>query len=62
MRIIDENLSLKSYLNQAVVEAYEEDLDLVVKETPLDYKDLPKDCPYRIEEIFDPTFPVGLEF
>jgi hypothetical protein len=36
-------------------------MDLVVKETPLDYRDLPKDCPYTLEQIFDLAFPIGLE-
>ena len=59
-RLIDENPSLKPYLNQAISEAYQEGVDLVVKETPLDDKDLPEHCPYTIEQIFDSTFPTGL--
>ena len=52
-----ENPSLKSYLNQAILEAFQDGIDLVLKETPLDEKDLPQECPYSIEKIFDSTFP-----
>ena len=54
---IKENPSLKSYLDQAIIEAYELSLALVVRETRLDYSDLPVDCPYIIDQIFDPYFP-----
>jgi len=54
---IQENPSLKSYLDQAVVEAYELALAIAVRETPLDYQDLPTECPYAIAQILDPNFP-----
>jgi len=53
-----ENPSLKSYLDRAVVEAYQDGIDLVLKETPLEEKDLPIDCIYTIEQLFDVGFPV----
>jgi hypothetical protein len=56
-----ENPSLKSYLNQAILEAFQDGIDLVLKETPLDEKDLPQECPYLIEQIFDSTFPSGIK-
>jgi len=56
-----ENPSLKSYLNQAILEAFQDGIDLVLKETPLDEKDLPQECPYSIEQIFDSTFPSGIK-
>ncbi|NJL88410.1 MAG: DUF29 domain-containing protein [Coleofasciculaceae cyanobacterium SM2_1_6] len=59
--IIDDNPSLKPYLEEAIFRGYAQGLDLVVKETPLDYRDLPKDCPLSVEQIFDPNFPPGLE-
>ncbi|WP_242016627.1 DUF29 domain-containing protein [Pseudanabaena cinerea] len=34
---------------------------LVVRETPLDYPDLPSDCPYAIAQILDPQFPEDLK-
>jgi len=56
--LLTDNPSLKSYLDQAVSEAYELALSLVVRETPLDYPDLPSDCPYSVKQILDPKFPV----
>jgi len=54
---LTDNPSLKSYLAQAVSEAYKLALSLVVRETPLDYPDLPSDCPYSVNQILDPKFP-----
>jgi hypothetical protein len=56
-----ENPSLKSYLNQAILTAYADGIDLVSKETPLDQKDLPRECRYTVEQIFDSAFPKGIE-
>ncbi|MEE3719369.1 DUF29 domain-containing protein [Tumidithrix elongata RA019] len=56
---LKDNPSLKSYLEEAIGEAYELALALVVRETPLDYKDLPSECPYAIAQILDPQFPEG---
>ncbi len=60
-KLIKKNPSLKSYLDEAIADGYESALDLVVRETPLDYKDLPKGCSYSIPQIFDDNFPVGIE-
>ena len=60
-KLITKNPSLKSYLDEAMSEGYESALDLVVRETPLDYKELPQVCPYAIAQIFDNNFPVGVE-
>jgi hypothetical protein len=59
--IMDDNPSLKPYLEEAIFRGYAQGLDLVVKETPLDYSDLPTDCPFTGEQIVDPNFPAGLE-
>jgi hypothetical protein len=56
-----ENPSLKSYLHQAIAEAFPDGIDLVLKETPLEEKDLPSNCPYTFEQLFDPLFPEGIE-
>lgn len=56
-----ENPSLKSYLHQAIAEAFPDGIDLVLKETILEEKDLPSECPYTVEQIFDPLFPNGIE-
>jgi len=55
-----DNPSLKSYLLEAIARAYNAGLDLVVLETPLDYQDLPEECIYTIEQLFNPDFPSGL--
>jgi hypothetical protein len=60
-KLIIKNPSLKSYLDEAMSEGYESALDLVVRETPFDYKELPQVCPYTIAQIFDNNFPIGIE-
>ncbi|MDX2256672.1 MAG: DUF29 domain-containing protein [Pseudanabaenaceae cyanobacterium bins.39] len=57
---LKDNPSLKSYLDEAVIDAYRLGLSLVVRETPFDYPDLPFDCPYAIAQILDPQFPEDL--
>jgi len=57
-KLIRQNPSLKPYLIEAIADAYESGLDLVVAETPLDYADLPENCPYTPEQLLDPNFPV----
>lgn len=59
-KLMKQNPSLKPYLEEAIADAYESGLDLVVRETPLDYQDLPKNCTYILEQLFDPDFPSGL--
>jgi hypothetical protein len=59
--IIEENPSLKSYLEEAIRLGTSQGLDLVVRETPLDYQDLPEECPYSVEQIFDNNFPINME-
>jgi hypothetical protein len=58
--LLKDNPSLKSYLDEAAIDAYELGLALVVRETPLDYQNLPSECPYAIAQILDPEFPIGL--
>ncbi|MBW4515924.1 MAG: DUF29 domain-containing protein [Timaviella obliquedivisa GSE-PSE-MK23-08B] len=60
LRLLQENPSLNPYLAEAIASAHESGLDLVVKETPLDYGDLPENCPYTLEQLFDPDFPANL--
>ena len=61
LQLLNENPSLKPYLEEAMTQAHEAGLDLVVKETPLDYGDLPEHCPYSLEQLFDPDFPTDLK-
>ena len=56
-KIMAQNPSLKPYVPEAILDAYESGKDLVVRETPLDYKDLPETCPYTFEQLLDSNFP-----
>jgi Domain of unknown function DUF29 len=60
LRLLKENPSLKPYLEEAIAYAYQSGLDLVARETSLDYQDLPVDCPYTLDQLFDFNFPSGL--
>jgi hypothetical protein len=48
--------SLKPFLPEAIQAGHEVGLALVVKETPLDYPELPTTCPYGGDQILDPAF------
>ena len=48
--LLEENPSLKSYISEAIAVSYALGTDLVVRETPLDYSDLPEFCPYTWEQ------------
>lgn len=54
-----DNPSLKPYLPEAIERGYQDGLDLVDRETPLDPKQLPQSCPFSEAEIFEE--PVELE-
>lgn len=56
-KLISHNPSLKPYLAGAITDAYESGKDLVVRETTLDYLDLPEICPYTSEQLLNPDFP-----
>ncbi|QYO63027.1 DUF29 domain-containing protein [Leptolyngbya sp. 7M] len=56
LELLQENPSLKPYLPEAVEKGYRAGIDLVVRETPLRYRDLPSDCPYSLEQILEATF------
>jgi hypothetical protein len=58
--LLKDNPSLKSYLAEAVEDGYELGMALVVRETQLDYPDLPLTCPYSVEQALDPGFPEEL--
>ena len=60
MEHLADNPSLKPYLSTAIALAYQDAIDLVVRETPLDDDELPQVCPYAIEQIFDSAFPFEL--
>jgi hypothetical protein len=57
LEILQENPSLKPYLDEAVQKGFRQGINLVLKETPLDLNDLPTECPYAISQILDLLFP-----
>ena len=58
-RLIQDNPSLKPYLQEAFQEAYENGRDLAVGETDLPLKTFPQNCLYSLEEILDCRFYPG---
>lgn len=56
-KLLSQNPSLKPYLLELIADGYESSKDLVVRETPLDYLDLPEKCPYIPEQILDREYP-----
>ncbi|BAC09673.1 tsr2121 [Thermosynechococcus vestitus BP-1] len=56
-KLIHPNPSLQTYRAQAIAKAYKSGQDLGVRETPLDYPDLPETCPYTLEKVLDSQFP-----
>ncbi|WP_055077026.1 DUF29 domain-containing protein [Pseudanabaena sp. 'Roaring Creek'] len=59
--ILRDSPSLKDNLNEIINDSYGAALYLVILETSIDSKDLPKDCPYTIEQILDLGFPTGID-
>ena len=55
-RLIQENPSLKSYLAEALQDAYEDGLDLAVRETGLPFTIFPASCPYTLEQALRSDF------
>lgn len=55
-KLLLENPSLKSELERFIIEAYEDALLLIKKETPIDLKLLPEACPYKFDKISDNDF------
>ncbi|MFM7602659.1 MAG: DUF29 domain-containing protein [Pseudanabaena sp.] len=56
LELVNENLSLKPYLEEAIAKSYKQAIALVVKETPLDKNDLPSECPYTFAQVFNQDF------
>ncbi|MCP2727623.1 DUF29 domain-containing protein [Limnofasciculus baicalensis] len=59
IRLLRDNPSLKNYLQETLLEAYENSRDLAVSETNLPYKTFPQNCPYTWEEIIENSFYPG---
>ncbi len=56
---LEENPSLKSYLSEAIVYAYQDGVDLAIQETNLPDQTFPTGNPYSLSQILDPNFLVN---
>ncbi|MBK1989779.1 DUF29 domain-containing protein [Sphaerospermopsis aphanizomenoides BCCUSP55] len=59
IELLEENPSLKSYLEEVVGKAYLKGVELAVRETDLPHRTFPSDCPYSLTEILDDGFYPG---
>ncbi|MFB2979804.1 DUF29 domain-containing protein [Microseira sp. BLCC-F43] len=57
--LLDENPSLKPYLQETLQKIYEGGRDLATGETNLPRKTFPENCPYTLEEILNDSFYPG---
>nr|WP_290221327.1 DUF29 domain-containing protein [Trichocoleus desertorum] len=55
-RLLEQNPSLSSYLEEALQEGFEDGLDLAVRETNLLYETFPEACPYPLEQALSDEF------
>jgi len=62
--LLEDNPSLKSYLDKALSQSFRLGLAQVLSETPISKQVLPDVCPYSLAELLDPNFPddIGIEF
>ena len=54
--LLDDNPSLKPYLEEALQKAYRKGVELAVKETDLPRSDFPPNCPYSLMDILQENF------
>jgi hypothetical protein len=54
--LLEESPSLKPYLPEVLEKAYQDGVDLAVRETSLNYKDFPQECLYSLEQVLDFSF------
>jgi hypothetical protein len=59
LRLLKDNPSLKSYLEDALAEVYENGRDLAMGETDLPEETFPVECPYSLTEILGDRFYPG---
>jgi hypothetical protein len=57
--LLEENPSLKPYLTEVMLVAYQLAQDLAVRETGLDYTTFPAECPYSLTQALDDGFYPG---
>jgi hypothetical protein len=58
-RLIGEMPSLRAYLPEAIVDAYETAVTFAAAETMMVPEDLPSECPYTLEQIMNAPFLPG---
>jgi len=54
--ILEQNPGLKSKLIDCIITAYKLSIPMIEKETPIDMKDFPTECPYTFEQLLDQQF------
>ncbi|NEQ23134.1 MAG: DUF29 domain-containing protein [Microcoleus sp. SIO2G3] len=54
--LLEESPSLQPYLPEVSEKAYQDGVDLAVRETSLNYKDFPQECFYSLEQVLDSAF------
>ncbi|MFQ4135179.1 DUF29 domain-containing protein [Nodosilinea sp. PGN35] len=55
-QLLADSPSLKPFLPEAGARAYQDGLDLAVRETGLDYEAFPNGCPYSLTQALAPDF------
>ncbi len=55
-KLLQESPSLKPYLSEALAEAYQDAINLAIKDTNLPDGTFPTSCPYTLEQIFNADF------
>jgi len=56
LQLLAESPSLQPKLSEAMETAYQNALNLAVRETSLSYKVFPQECPYSLEQVLDSGF------
>lgn len=54
--LLEESPSLQPYIPEALQKAYQDAIDLAVRETSLNYRDFPDQCPYSLDQSLDLSF------
>lgn len=57
--LLEDNPSLKPYLEEALQKAYIKGVELAVKETELSRRTFPIECPYSLSQILEDSFYPG---
>jgi hypothetical protein len=55
-KILLQNPSLNPKVGEFVLDSYEDSMFLIKRETPIDLKKLPQECPYTFDQLMDNEF------